>query len=211
MGVQGKMGDRTCSATKTQGCLFAFRRKQVNEANRGPVGLSMNSSVFYCKGKHTEHVYVLTQFLLIYCTYTATHTGRKFWERMQLTRVLLLMAQLEGDCLHAEKHSLALCLLRSRTHPAGELPEPTFMSCGGGVRLLEMCPAWKSTTFSLPFLWISYRLLPLACLCKVSDKAMETLLISYIFTLYSNMSTDGERLIATTLHTQNDNIFQSPV
>lgn len=188
--------------------MSAFRSKHVNEANRGPVGLDMNSSVFYCKGKHTEHVCLLTLFLLIYCTDTATHTGRKFWERMQLTRVLLLMAQLEGDCLHAEKHSLALCLLGSRTHRAGELP---FMSCGGGVRLLEMCPAWKSITFSLPFLWISYRLLPLACLCKVSDKAMETLLISYIFTLYSNMLTDRDRLIATTLHTQNDNIFQSPV
>lgn len=40
---------------------------------------------------------------------------------------------------------------------------------------------------------------------------METLVISYIFTLYSNVFTDGGRLIATTLHRQNDNIFQTPV
>jgi len=51
----------------------------------------------------------------------------------------------------------------------------------------------------------------LACLFKVSDKAIETLVMSYIFPLYSNASTDGDRLIATTLHRQNDNFFQNPV
>ena len=94
---------------------------------------------------------------------------------------------------------------------AGKLPEPTVMNCGVGVQLSEMCPDWKSATSSLPFLWISYELLMLACLFKVSDKAIETLVMSYIFPLYSNASTDGDRLIATTLHRQNDNFFQNPV
>lgn len=40
---------------------------------------------------------------------------------------------------------------------------------------------------------------------------METSLVSYIFSLYSNMPSDDDWLIATALHRQNDNIFQSPV
>lgn len=185
-------------------------QKQAGKWCRYPMRLGTNLSGLYFRVKCTEHMCI--NCVSFHLLYLHRYTHRETILREDATnRRLISKGTARRGLLHAEKHSLALCLLGTGTHAARELPEPTLMSCGGGAWLSQMCPDWKSTTFSLSFVWISYQLLALACLFKVWDKAMETLVILYISTLYSNVSTDGDGFIATTLHRQNDNIFHSPV
>lgn len=107
----------------------------MSKANRGPVGLAMNSSVFCLKGKCTERA-CASLFLL---DLTQIHRGKIL--REGATKMsLLLKAELGEDCLNAEKHFLALCLFRVYPDVAWELPEPTLMSCGRAARLLELSP-----------------------------------------------------------------------
>lgn len=126
---------------------------------------------------------------------------------MQLTGVLLLKAELGDNCLHDEKHYPTIFfVLWACTHVAGE---PThelwrWSTVVGNVSWLQK----HNIQFAFPPDFVS---VALACLFKVSDTAMKTLVISYIFTLYSNVSTDGDRLVFTLLHRQIDNIFQSSV
>lgn len=81
-------------------------QKQEGKWSRGPVGLGMNSSVSYSKGKCTEHACALTVLLLIYCTWTEVET---ILREDATNRSLIVKGRANGaDCFHAEKTFLSL-------------------------------------------------------------------------------------------------------
>lgn len=128
----------------------ACLQKQEGKWSRGPVGLGTNLSVSYSKGKCTEHACALTVLLLIYCTWPEVETMLR---EDATNRSLIVKGTARGeDCLHDEKHSLALCLLGAWIYSAREFPEPTLMSCGGESM---SCLKKNNIQFALPLDFMS--------------------------------------------------------